>query len=821
MIAEITLLLLLILIEAPLMGEEDRVRCECDCSCGKKYHLSSSYPEDQKDVNGGNDGISEDHHGNKPSDGEREVEQVYQQEQEPIYVGGGGGTDVEGWNDRSKPYSPSFASNKKDYSNRPRPPHLDRSVPDRKSPYLVTNSSRKRKDDYWCAPCQRYFVDSLALQQHQVALHSVTTTIMSSSSRNQIPRNGRSLIPEGNHSIVVCEVCSEGLPNFAALDMHKVSLHPWSIFCPECLIRFRHAQEAQFHYRQIHHAKSPNSLHIDTMLGLIKGNHLIHPSLQTPPFIAPQYRPQHQVQTFPTHTIQNYYECEECNMVFGHPAELEVHKSTPLVHGGRIYEADDFPPLGSTAKLSPSPSPSDTASSPDDPAVEADLTVWGLPSFTLDAKKSEKLEEEGWTPQARLTPDPDSSSSHESASSSEDGKSTDVVLEDQKDERVSSETNYSMEVVDSDKVDLERSVLASKEMSNSDTANSNLKQEEKSQPDNNEITGTIKPIEPNSGPGEGNPLGPAEDSTNFAEAIVTDDTSQVQEINKVTSQVVSSAHSLHTISPRPVVQLIPSQINLTPYVKAALASAHKITEYPPPEMDDEDNEKYEDDSPEVIGGIECHVPSFTLTLSPQNKTTSLGSPPLSLDSTPPLTLSGDSSSSLNESLVLEEEDDAWAASQEIFTIAHSHNRQTFSLDLGATSNGNRPKPKSYSESGSSSNGSRQSRNRNRRSERSCNSRKETYLTPSQREVYGRGISRDERRGSSSSSSSRSKPPPQAPLQPMFESEWSTITPMPSGNRSMGGRVIRESPWGASRREAEERNRLVSAGGAEEDIYGGW
>ncbi|WVQ64751.1 uncharacterized protein L199_002919 [Kwoniella botswanensis] len=795
MIVEITLLLLLILIAAPLVGEEDRVRCECDCSCSRKYHLNSSYPEVLDD---GNDGISENKSRQRLEDKDSQAGTEGGHEQEPIYVGGGGGGfEGEGWNDRSKPYSERSlnAGNRKDHSNRPRPPHLDRSVPDRKSPYIVTNSSRKRKDNYWCAPCQRYFVDSLALQQHQVALHSATTTIMSSSSRNQVPRNGRSLIPEVNHSVVVCEVCSEELPNVTALDMHKVSLHPWSIFCPECLIRFRHAQEAHFHYRQIHHAKSANPLHIDTMLGLIKGNHLIHPSLRTLPLTLQQYRPHHTVQTFPTHTIQNYYECEECNMVFGQPQELEAHKATPLVHGGRIYEADDFPPLGSTAKPSPSPSPSVTDPSPDALAVEANLTVWGMPSFTLDEKKSNTMKEEVWTPQARLTPEPDSS--HDTASSSEDGKSTDDVLEDQKAERVSSETNYNMEVVDADRADLVRSVLASKELSNSDTASSNLKEEEKSQSDNNEITGTIKPIEPNSGPGEANPLGPAEDSTNFAEAIVTDDTSQVQEFNKITSQV-----------------------ELTPYAKAALASAHKISEYPPPEMDDEDNEKYENDSPEVIGGIECHVPSFALTVSPQKKTTSFGSPPLSLDSTPPLTLSGDSSSSLNGSLVLEEEDDAWAASQEVYTNAHSHNRQTFSLDLCATNNGNRPKPKSYSESGSSSNGSRQSRNRNRRSERSCNTRRETYLTPSQREVYGYGFSRNERRDSSSSSS-RSKAPPQAPLQPMFESEWSTITPMSSGNRSMGGRIIRGSPWEASRREAEERNRLVSAGGSEEDMYGGW
>ncbi|KAK6905152.1 hypothetical protein I204_08190 [Kwoniella mangroviensis CBS 8886] len=808
MIVEITLLLLLILVEAPLVGEDDRGRCECDCSCGKKYHLNSSYPEVLGD---GGDGVSEDIRGNESSD--RDVEH----EQEPIYVGG---SDGEGWNDRSKPYSERslVTGNRKDYSNRPRPPHLDRSVPDRKPPYLVTNNSRKRKDGHWCAPCQRYFVDSLALQQHQVALHSATTTIMSSSSRNQIPRNVRSLIPELNHSVVVCEVCSEGLPNVTALDMHKVNFHPWSIFCPECLIRFRHAQEAQFHYRQFHHARSPDPLHIDTMLGLIKGHHLIHPSLQTLPFTPQQNRPQHQVQTFPTHTIQNYYECEECNMVFGRPQELEAHKATPLVHGGRIYEADDFPPLGSTAKPSSSPSPSVTASSPDDLAVEGNLTVWGMPSFTLNEKRSDAMKEEVWTPQARLTPEPDSS--HDTAStSSEETNSTDVVLDFQ---RVASESETNdMESIDPEDIDTPMEGLsAPKQISDIDAQHTDLKQDKKSQSYDNEITGTIKTIEPNSGPVEANPLGPAEDSTNSAKAIVTDDIIQVRETNKIFSQVVSSAQSLHTISPRPVIQPVPSQINLTPYAKAALASAHKISEYPPPEMDVGDNEKYEDDSPEVIGGIECHVPSFALTLSPQNKTTSLESPPLSLDSTPPLTLSGDSSSSLNESLVLEEEDDAWAASQEVYTIANSHDRQMFSLDLGATSNGNRPKPKSYSESSSSSK-STSSRHRNKRSERSCNTRRQTYLTPSQREVYGYAISRNERRDSSSSSSSRSKAPPQASLQPMFESEWSTITPMSSGNRSMGGRIIKESPWEASRREAEERNRLVSAGGAEEDLYGGW
>ncbi|WVW81733.1 hypothetical protein I302_103729 [Kwoniella bestiolae CBS 10118] len=825
MILEITLLLLLILIEAPLVGDE-RARCECDCSCGSKYHLSAGYPEG-KGQGGGIDGIEEN------GQGTDDVGVEQGEGEEPVFVGGDDGQSSS-TSERSLAVNVNSRDYLCSYSNRPRPPHLDRSAPDRKSPYLLT-TGRKRKDEYWCAPCQKSFVDSVAIQQHQVARHSATMTNMPSN-RKQITQSIRPTTPQIGGPSVICEVCSEELSNITALEMHKANLHPWSIFCPECLTSFRHASEAQMHYKSIHKAQSIDPHRMNTMLGIINGNPLPNPAQQLHPGLAPftpqPYYPSQYVQTFPTHTIQSYYECTECNMVFGNPGELEAHKATPLVHGARISPSH-------SPSRSPSVSASASASTSDIAIAEMPLTVWGMPSFTFDEKKSESLKEEGWTPQARLTPEPDSTSI-----SSEEDKAISVVLDEKKNvEELRENVANSEEPGKTDVLQV------------SDVIASAAQQGEVGDFGPAEVMELAKWIPLNPGPEEQSTQSeavtlddtpPAEGSTSTNEAIVIDDAPPPQE-TIISNDVVTTNHTSHqavaedppghtarapiakvltsltTISPRPIIQPVPSQINLTPYARAALASASRLGEYPPPEMDDED-EDTQDDQPKVIGGIECHIPSFALTISPKNKSTSLASAsaPLSIEATPPLTLSGDSpsSSSLDESLVLEETDDPWAASQEVYEITHSQKRQTFSLDFGATSNGNRPKPRSHVEGGGTARSSR-----SKRGERSCNKRKETYLTPSQREVYRRNDSRSSNSASSRSNDrdTRSKAPPQAPLQPMFESEWSTVTPPSTSNRSMGGRAVRYDPWEASRREMEERRRVVSAGAGpgEEDMYGGW
>ncbi|WWC85755.1 uncharacterized protein L201_000621 [Kwoniella dendrophila CBS 6074] len=939
MFFDIAILLLLILIEAPLVGEESK-KCECPCSCGRKDYMPSGYIHDH-DYNSGvvEDKSKDEQQQIQEQDKDRKKEneelvnedEEQKQEQEPIYVGTleeeeeeqkeeedveveevNKGQDVDneydengvykgGWGDENETESYSATSiansnrerllsssnnSKRDYSTRPKPPHFDRSVPDRKSPYITSTAltaTRKKKDDYWCDHCQRPFIDLVAIQQHNFAVHSTST----SRKQSQLVR---SMIPEIDSSIVMCEVCRGELPTLALLKAHKAAQRPWSIFCSDCLLTFDHAQQAQDHYQFHHNTEFNSPRRIQSMLDTLKGipySELssreisflyAHASDTSPvPFNNPQSQipsavfsnEDHYIRTFPSHTIQAYYECDQCNMVFGNNFELQAHKATPLVHGGRIYEADDYPPLGRTPTPAPVPASISARKKDTLPTIGVQLdeseeaqTTWGMPSFTLDATKSEDLPDQVWTPQARLTPEPESASIP-----SEDEEP--LVLSSNQEEQVKKDDDKegsAILILDEQPKNPEESTPKVQVVET--LAEDNLQEKGlKTEQELDQIVSDLASAAPEPHPSSEVSKSTASEASNQEETQPTLETTTVSPVIaekavievqsertverqseaveiKTLPPVAKPSSPLQTLSPRPIIHPVPSKIKLTPYAKAALESASRLGEYPPPEEHNEEQGtwgenaqiKEQTDEPEIIGGIECHLPSFLLPVSsPKRGTSSSTSGALSLESTPPLTLNSDSSSSMTDSLVLGgEEEDLWAASQEVYEIAHSAKRQMFSLDLGSTSNGNRPKfererePRSdlYSNSKRSRNDRR--RDGGRRRER------ETFLTPAQREAYYNGGGGKSSILQSNKSRSRANERPdkevKQPLQPMFESEWSTLTPSNSNSISTGGRgglLIKESPWNISRKQADERNKLVYSssttpnGIEEDDIYGGW
>ncbi|WRT63659.1 uncharacterized protein IL334_000582 [Kwoniella shivajii] len=807
MILELFFLILFLLVEPPnTIGD-----CDCHCSCGRKHHLPSTYhgTSSTEEIKLNDEAVTQKH--NQNEDG-------------PIYVGGDGD-----WNEES-PSNPieSYTSkthyddngSKKDYSGRPTPPHLvDRAVsgPD----WQLAHGNKKIKNDFWCGPCHKRFVDLLALQQHTFAVHTTgAKSGMSSSTQEHRAPSNISVSPETDKPVPICEVCSEEVPNAYSLRTHKTLNHPWSVFCADCLLTFNHAQDAADHYQLIHGAESKKFGRIQSMLDTIKGpikstlptshEQLSSSSLSSSSIsytsdssrsasnLFSRQSEIHLQKTFPSHTVGTYYECEECHMVFTDKIEFEAHNSIPLVHGGRIYQSEDFPPLGvSTSPLiSSSSADSSTANSSSE-----EVTAWGMPSYTMNETDFPQLNDgEGCRPQARLSPEPQADSS-----ASEEGlMMTDVKIG--KVRIVKEKRGVHQEI---------ENMIGSNSLVESDELEEHLiidddDEETYDRKDSNDTTMSDSTFET---------ITSAQQAKTPNECIImktqVDNTDEVKGTEEAieSSSILSGTDintdrtipSLQTISPKPIIQSIPSHVKLTPYARAALASRSQIEIYPPPndlydeskaEVERQNNEK-EEIQPTVIGGIECQIPSFFFHPSPSKKKGVVNT-----HTSTPLTLKSDNVKG-------KEEEDQWLASQEVYEITVSQRRQTFSLDLGAPSNGNRPIPK-YKQQQQQQRQQASENGKKNKSKRKPKE-KETYLSPSQRDAYG---SKDRK---------QDKQSPQPALQPLFESEWSTLSTSshyPTGGR--GGRIVKEHPWDRSSMEAEERNRLVQAGTeSTEDLYGGW
>ncbi|WWC58075.1 uncharacterized protein I303_100610 [Kwoniella dejecticola CBS 10117] len=793
MILEITFILLLILIEAPLVGEKKSSRrCTCDCGCTHEK-IPSPYPSSPITVES-NEATLNDVEGQRGL--EDRVEGTHDRNgkgEEPEYVGM---EDDNGWDDTSykstfkKSYQPnsstwSSASSERslsrsrsdkeketewDYSTRPRPPHFDRSAPDRKASLRSPNRRNNDYGEHWCASCHRSFVDLAAIQQHNLALHSQLTAPLTFAVR---AGTGRAMTPimQSDTSTNACEVCQEEFQTPFAVQAHKETHHPWAVFCTDCLITFVHAQDAQDHYQIIHNAEWNNPRRIQRMLDTLKGSTSSGPT----PFIprthqiqgGPTFDSPDRPLVFPTHTIQTYYECDECSMIFGNPVELDKHTATPLIHGGRLYDEADFPPLKATiSEIAEQVSPVIDAVSLTTRQDNPD--EWGMPCYTMAEIGSDAVDHV-WAPQARLSPE--------------------TVLSD--DDSCAIPTRAKEDNAMSEKPDLSEANIP---------AISNPGAEESSQIERVplRVEATIA-------------VSDYQDSSDVSPQVSTIVDQDDRSTDGFTTEFVTDAPgAVASMSPKTPIQIVPSNTILTPYAKAALASASRISEYPPPEFHDEadvenDSKResyvdYTDEEPRVIGGIECQLPSmFFSSTSPKKTSTETWS----LCSTPPLTLSGESrSNSTSDSLIIEEED-GWTANQEAYEVTIPQTRKSMSLDLGAVENGNRPKPKNRALTGRQTRMMMRSNiNQKHRQER------ETFLTPAQKEIYAK---RD-----------KEKKAIKAALQPVFESEWSTITTAsslrPTGGQ--GGRIVRESAWDKTVRETQERNKMIIAAGAE-DVYGGW
>ncbi|WWC66890.1 uncharacterized protein I206_100797 [Kwoniella pini CBS 10737] len=797
MIIEITLLLLLILIEAPLNDKE--MKCDCTCKCGKKNYIPSKYPlvfqEDDLNVK------------EKQDEENNNIVKDFDSE-EPEYVGQGYEQEWEEVNRGSNPqpsYGRKLRSHKplvlsggslsryekgRDHSNRPKPPHLDRPVPDKQS-FVLGRQKKRNRDDLWCDHCQRSLVDLVALQQHNFALHPKVPIM--SRSRYDI-QQARSVTPIFDFSAYICEVCQEEFITSNSLYQHKAMQHPWAVFCSDCLTDFDNATDAQDHYHFIHNTEWKKPRQIQHILDTIKGSpdrghataHL--PANQSHGRSVALDRPL----VFPTHTIQTYYNCNECKMVFGDPKELERHKATPLMHGCRIYQEEDFPPLGAEFNEITKKSTSQVNAISEE-FDRSHPNNWSMPNYTMDEKEPATIEKV-WTPQARLSPEtvPPDDGSSESLFSLENTIQQGAAFKTYN----SNDTTGPMAVKDFDMQDSHRNAFIANE--------SGVMQPVDQLPQNSSPRPTPVDTEAlNEFALLQNNAETPEARASRRDAITTDDERNIGHITTLTDPKESKVSTdLEIITSKHVSQTVPNNIQLIPYARAALASASRITEYPPADGSSAVTSDVYELSPElqpkVIGGIECHVPSFFFSTTPSISPSSEAlSEALSHTSTSELTLSGTSnSSSMSNSLIIQDGQDDTA--QEVIEFAHSEIRQNISLDLGSIENGNRPKVKTRALTARQARLLRQSNN----------GRKETFVTPAQRELYAR---RD-----------KEKKQIKAPLQPIFDSEWSRIELSPTVGLTggQGGRIIKESAWDRGIRETEERNMMIAAGRGEVD-YGGW
>ncbi|WVQ93849.1 hypothetical protein IAU59_000927 [Kwoniella sp. CBS 9459] len=919
-VLEILILLVLLLADSEELTGPGK--CTCDCQCGRKYHVPSSY---SYGTSTGIGTLATTYQKVRP---DRPLYTAGAVEISDRYVGGGIG-DASGrlgdrrgnpWDNRSDDSQKSLSENngyKKDhhaqaYAGRTIPPHLERSAPDWKSPYLTSSGKKKHKqsaqqDEVWCGPCTKKFSSITALHQHQAVIHTVPA--ISTAKQNQRPYT-----PDVDNSALVCEVCYEDFPHSSAVRQHKKDAHPWSLFCHDCLITFAHAQDARDHYELVHDSKPINLPRTQRMLDHLQGRSAASitafgpvsntaaeasrglPVSATGPASFPA---NHVVKTYPTHTVSSHYECPECHMVFGDPGDLAIHQSSPMAHGGANLTSDDFPPLGAAppstlvTESSPDLSSSPSSSSPDksrSPVRRVSQNAWtpnmNMPSFSLKAKMD--IRHNGITPEARLTPEPDSTSS---SGVSEDD-SVDIVLD--REERELDDEPMGDESFDTIK----------------DDNTPRMHQEENENDFNGEASITVQTDESDLMPKNKHSV-PSSD-TNASEDLTSswsEDRSMKSTASGTPEDVVTPSSTLSspetpkitklfisppayvkqvettvpiddesTASAKAHIDLVPLHARI-PYARAALASASRLNVYPPP-IEDEDfgswgksEEQVEQEEPtgkweppEPVGGIDYQLPSFTMGFtSPGKQPTSA---PPTLDSSTytedelgsgdifqaatkagtsmPLTLRSN-----NDAV---EDPDPWAASQEVYEITLAQRRMpAISLDLGAVSNGNRPNTRerhtSLSGSESSSRASRHSEHQRGEGQR------QTFLTPAQRAAMplynynnqnkriksessardsalgSRSTSRSQGRASATAtataSASASKTRPRL-IEPRFEGEWSIVTPSSSngaaagGGSGRGGRVVKDDPWEASRREAEERQRLYREAEAhDEDIYGGW
>ncbi|OCF36098.1 hypothetical protein I316_01970 [Kwoniella heveanensis BCC8398] len=739
-VLELLFLLVLFLADSGESIEPDgnsRRRCTCECKCGRKYYIPSSYTDhlahgasartstgiaitshqevrpDRKyayPVNApasaaltkgrggaggsGGGGGGGDYLGRYVGGGIGEDD--YWRGSQSQEVGGGRGNGWDSHSENSHKSSGESTNGHKDhyanynYSERPLPPHLDRSVADWKSPHLTASGKRKynvkqqqqEKEEVWCNPCAKRFGSTTALHQHRAVIHSAMT---SSTGKHNLGHFN----PEIDTSALVCEVCYEEFANSFAVRQHKKECHPWSLLCNPCLITFAHAQDARDHYELVHNSKPINVGRTQRML-----DHLQYrkadPSAVFNPVLEPttadadtwlEYSAtgqgqrslpaDHVVKTYHIHTVSSHYECSECHMVLGDPRELAIHQNSPMAHGGANLTSDDFPPLGASppttfvTQASPDLSFSPSSDSQTSPNGHTPHSVWttnvNMPSFSLKTKPEVH---EAIEPRARLTPEPDTASS---SGVSEDESINVTFDQDQEEEQVNAQ-NDGDESIETIKDVSPSALLGHQEDSNA--RSSGPVETETDEPDGiPEPAASVASTDPSDNltsswaVDHSTECKASETVVNAVGLSVTTSTYSTPEVPKVSQAIipststaiqglqaaVSAGEMAMAVPAKDFVEIIPSHVKI-PYARAALASASRLNDYPPREQADEDgagswgHDQGEQENqaqqssqekwtpPESIGGIDYQLPSFAL--GPTSPHPPAPTMPLTLDSSP-------------------------------------------------------------------------------------------------------------------------------------------------------------------------------------------
>ncbi|WWD22378.1 hypothetical protein CI109_106869 [Kwoniella shandongensis] len=874
MLIDLLLLLLVLLVQ-----DEQPPECECECTCGRKYRVSGTYTTDKDQVRGVvralDDEIKvlEEQEGStfreddeaKGKEHEQQCEEYKGQgqgdesaQEVPSYNGGWGN-----WVEDSALTIQREEQQPKDekriWEGRPLPPHFDRSsnaFDAFRSSNLTLGGKRKRNEESWCSLCSKKFSSVTALQQHNSVLHDFASgpsnAMSAPKSRSASPVNSTTSMTAS-----ICEVCFEEYDTNYALRRHKTDKHPWSMLCGECLVTFNHAQDARDHYELVHGTTNIDFRRTQRMLDTLKE--------ATPPPPVPI------TVTYKSHVVHSSYGCTECGMVFGHPAELAAHVSSPFSHGGAHLTAEDFPPLSTSinATVDTDLEISQVSSDRGTTILERVPNAWddtSMPSFIL-AERELPVEKEEVEPLAKLTPDvtDDSDDSDDDAGSVSTGKACSKThFNEVETSSEGGEANDNQEATSP--------VAAGPANANENINDSLVGRGTANRPsDPPEVTAGQLPCERfverkgenqrttgqvrvNADPSSSEAV-EAESSTR-PNNIGVSTVAPVLDLEETAPEVAMTVKSemsltglvLDDTTDRPHIDLIPLNIK-SPYVRAALSSAtgHSAGT---PISNSKPQDKKEASSPPtsepvVVDGIECQIPSFTMLDSSPVKTKISLSP-----SRPSLALTPNTSNALStiglkspqfEPLTLVdiaagegEVVDDWSASErvEYDTSCSAPKRSIISLDLTAPQNGNRPLSKGAREKREkilAKNG-----NGGGGGVRGGGGRK-TFLTSTQRDAashhkYGYPHSATSKRKDEEKS-----PQTEGGQQPFYNDGWTTLDPTrtkstatsESGGkkRGRGGMTKPElSIWDKSRIKFEERNKRMTSivvDGDGEDPYGGW